>query len=170
MNNMRKSFWLIITLPLLALPAGCSETTFQDTLGMGKSAPDETRVRTVQPLSVPPDLELRPPAAGTRQAQADVSGNSASGALTAPPDAAAPASTQRVASAGQQQIVPKAPASTESSFYDVYKKYGISLYRPDGTMKKVTELNRELAEKIKEEKRRKNPRYGSIFNIDSLWK
>ncbi len=158
---------LIAVAPLALLLAGCAETTFQDTLGIGKSAPDETRVRTVQPLSVPPDLDLRPPAENTRPATtAQATVDSAPG-LSAPPGGAgapaAPATSQR-------STMPVAPASTESSFYDIYKKHGISLYKPDGTKKKVSELNRELAEKLKEEKRRKNPRYGTIFNIDSLWK
>ena len=166
MTTKRK--WLVSTLPPLALLlAGCAETTFQDTLGIGKSAPDETRVRTVQPLSVPPDLELRPPAAGTKQAATDAPATTAAAgdALGAPPADGAP----RVA-ARKPSITPQAPASTESSFYDIYRKYGISLYKPDGTRKRIAELNRELAEKRKQEIRKKNPRYGSIFNIDSLWK
>ncbi len=165
---------MLLAAPLLPLLAGCAETAFQDTLGLGKSAPDETKVRTVQPLSVPPDLDLRPPVAG-RAGDADATaatGAPASSALSAPPADGAPADAgaQRTAARQQPSLTPQAPASTESSFYDVYRKYGISLQHPDGTRKKISELNRELAEKIKEEKRRKNPRYGSIFNIDSLWK
>jgi hypothetical protein len=45
------------------LVAGCSETGFQDFIGAGKYAPDETQVSAGQPLSVPPDLQLRPPSA-----------------------------------------------------------------------------------------------------------
>ncbi len=164
---------LIIALPLLALLAGCSETGFQDMVGIGKSAPDETRVRTVQPLSMPPDLELRPPAAGGAgrvNTAANAAGNAAAGTLATPPIGGAQPAPGTRAAARQSSITPQAPASTESSFYDIYKKRGISLYKPDGTKKRISELNRELAEKLKEEKRRKNPRYGSIFNIDSLWK
>lgn len=39
--------------------AGCGGIV--DTLGMGKNAPDEFRVVSQKPLSVPPEFELRPP-------------------------------------------------------------------------------------------------------------
>lgn len=45
------------------LLAGCSGSV-DDLLGQSKSVPDERVVRTHQNLSVPPDLQLRPPAPG----------------------------------------------------------------------------------------------------------
>ncbi len=172
MTATRKTF-AIAALPCLLLLAGCAETTFQDTLGMGKSAPDETRVRTVQPLSVPPDLGLRPPAAGGGETAQTAAASGSPGALAAPPGDDAGISAPAGNSAARAQApapARTAAASGDSSFYDIYRKHGIDLYRPDGKRKPISQLNRELAEKLKEERRRKNPRYGSIFNIDSLWK
>ncbi len=163
--------WLCAALPALAL-AACAETTFQDTLGIGKSAPDETKVRTVQPLSVPPDLQLRPPSgASSRVANADDTGASANtGALAAPPTQAAPA--RALNRAAQPPAAPNGPGADKPSgdFYDIYRKHGISLYDENGKRKSITKLNTELGKKLKEERRRKNPRYGTIFNIDSIWK
>lgn len=158
---------LLLALPCLAL-AACSETTFQNTLGIGKSAPDETRVRTVQPLSVPPDLELRPPERNASTAPANSVASSANGALAAPPAADGPKPGTGPRQADKQTAAN--PQEPSSSFYDIYRKRGISLYHPDGRRKKIAELNRELAEKLKEEKRRQNPNYGTIFNMGSLWK
>lgn len=42
---------------------GCSETHFLNAMGMGKTAPDETKVATNQTLAMPPDLQLRAPSA-----------------------------------------------------------------------------------------------------------
>lgn len=50
---------LFILLPLLI--AACGESTVRDTLGIGRKAPDEFRVVSRPPLSVPPDFSLRPP-------------------------------------------------------------------------------------------------------------
>ena len=47
--------------------SGCGNSlgkTLDDTLGLSKEVPDERVVRTHQTLAVPPDLQLRPPAAG----------------------------------------------------------------------------------------------------------
>jgi hypothetical protein len=155
----------IAALPCLLLLAGCAETTFQDTLGIGKSAPDETKVRTVQPLSVPPDLSLRPPAPGESERTMAGASTESPGALASPPDAEAPA---RAAPGNIAQGATTAGAAgghdAEGNFYDIYRKHGISIYGPDGKRKRISQLNRELAAKIKEEKRRKNPRYGTIFN------
>ena len=170
----RKYTWLLALLPGLWLSA-CAETSFQDTLGIGKSAPDETKVRTVQPLAVPPDLELRPPSgAASRMAAANAADNAGakgSDALATPPAQAAPA---HIAS----PAVPPSPATPDAAkadkpsgdFYDIYRKHGISIYDENGKRKSITRLNMELGKKLKEERRRKNPRYGTIFNIESIWK
>ncbi len=160
---------IAIALPCLAL-AACSETAFQNTLGIGKSAPDETKVRTVQPLSVPPDLELRPPAS-TNIASANGAARPTNAGLAAPPVSGSPAPGATTASAGDAVTLSPAPGQkAESGRYDLYRRPGISIHRPDGTRKKIAELNRELADKLTEEKRRKNPKYGTIFNMGSVWK
>ena len=163
---MTRKYTRFAALPCLLLLAGCAETTFQDTLGIGKSAPDETKVRTVQPLAVPPDLDLRPPApAAAEPATSTAPGTAGKTALVAPPAerASAPAGGRAARKADVRQ-------TQGGDFYDIYRKYGIEIYRPDGRRKPISQLNRELAEKIKQEKRRQNPNYGTIFNWGSLLK
>ncbi|MDX2073290.1 MAG: DUF3035 domain-containing protein [Alphaproteobacteria bacterium] len=73
---------LYFAVPLLLL-AACGETTVKETLGIDRRAPDEFRVVSRPPLSVPPQFDLRPPGingvdvqSGTRdRAQSLVLGN-----------------------------------------------------------------------------------------------
>ena len=53
-----KKHYAITTLLLLA---ACGETTVKETLGIDQRAPDEFRVVSRPPLSVPPQFDLRPP-------------------------------------------------------------------------------------------------------------
>jgi hypothetical protein len=53
---------LLLLSPVFFL-AACGSTTVRDTLGISRSAPDEFRVLPRPPLSVPPEFNLRPPAA-----------------------------------------------------------------------------------------------------------
>jgi|CXWL01.1.fsa_nt_gi hypothetical protein len=53
---------LFTTCSLLSLTA-CGGGTVKDTLGIGRKAPDEFRVVSRPPLSVPPQFNLRPPSA-----------------------------------------------------------------------------------------------------------
>ncbi len=50
-----------LSLISLTVLAACSGSTVKDTLGIGRSAPDEFRVVSRPPLSVPPQFNLRPP-------------------------------------------------------------------------------------------------------------
>jgi len=49
--------------------AGCGGDSLQDTLGYGKSAPDEFAIVTKAPLVIPPDYSLRPPQPGAPRPQ-----------------------------------------------------------------------------------------------------
>lgn len=51
-----------ILLPCLAVLSACGGETVKDTLGLNREAPDEFRVVSRPPLSVPPQFNLRPPA------------------------------------------------------------------------------------------------------------
>ena len=53
---------------------------------------------------------------------------------------------------------------------DAYQKFGISKTRPDGTPKTQAELDRELLEAVRQEKRKQNPNYGTVFNMGELFK
>jgi hypothetical protein len=53
----------LLAFPLLAL-TGCSGDELTRTFGLSRDAPNEFVVTTQAPLSMPPDLSLRPPAPG----------------------------------------------------------------------------------------------------------
>lgn len=55
---MKKSFILLLLLPTLA---ACGGSSVKETLGLNRRAPDEFRVVSRPPLSVPPEFNLRPP-------------------------------------------------------------------------------------------------------------
>lgn len=66
----------IISFLCPVLIAGCSGADVKETLGLGRAGPDEFRVVSRPPLSVPPEFTLRPPLPGE-----DVSAGLASDAL-----------------------------------------------------------------------------------------
>jgi DUF3035 family protein len=187
-----------LCLTLLA----CSETTVMNKMGLGKAAPDETSVVRNNNLSMPPDLQLRPPSA-TAASEAQAAPSTVAAVPATPPDAFATppvetANTTQVATAeaspydtGEQQLqtdgsstaattaVQPTPAvqSTQkrdlsgvTTREDAYLKFGISKTRPDGTAKTQTELDRELLEAVRREKRKQNPSYGTIFNMGDLFR
>jgi len=55
----------ILSLAIPALLSACNPAEVKDTLGITKKAPDEFRVVSRPPLSVPPEFSLRPPQEGT---------------------------------------------------------------------------------------------------------
>lgn len=58
----------------------------------------------------------------------------------------------------------------EPARQDAYQRFGISKTKPDGTPKTQAELERELLEAVRREKRKQNPNYGTVFNIGELFK
>ncbi|MBV8938994.1 MAG: DUF3035 domain-containing protein [Alphaproteobacteria bacterium] len=58
-----------ILCALCALLAACDNSSVRSTLGLSRRAPDEFRVVSRPPLSVPPDFNLRPPAAPGEKGQ-----------------------------------------------------------------------------------------------------
>lgn len=56
---MKKRFYLLLPLIL----AACDNASVRETVGLTREAPDEFRVVSRPPLSVPPEFNLRPPAA-----------------------------------------------------------------------------------------------------------
>lgn len=63
---MHKTMSLVAVLAACATASGCQQ--FSQAIGAEKIAPDEFRVVTQAPLSVPPDFGLRPPRPGEPQA------------------------------------------------------------------------------------------------------
>lgn len=161
------------------LAAGCSETGFQDFFGAGKYAPDETQVSTNQPLAVPPDLQLRPPSEEAPQAVASQDAQAtyqpqdlatAPGSDEGPSPSAEPyqQAQPQPQPAQPQPVQPQQQASAEAE-QDVYARWGISRYHPDGREKTQVELNAEMRQKKLERERQKDPNYGTIFNMGSIW-
>jgi hypothetical protein len=91
--------------------AGCSGDELTRTFGLTRDAPDEFRVTTRAPLSMPPDFSLRPPRPGASRPQEQSQRLQAEAALT--PDVELGAGTGG-SSPGQQALVqaagPPAPS------------------------------------------------------------
>lgn len=70
---MNATIRLFLFLSALLALAACGGQNARDMLGLGKRTPDEFRVVSRPPLSVPPDFTLRPPQkqSGTGNSQAD---------------------------------------------------------------------------------------------------
>jgi hypothetical protein len=165
-------------------------------LGLGKDPPDESQVVANNSLAMPPDLQLPAPSATAATAPQPTASANAAAVTAPPPDALATASpTTEVASAeqtpydtGEQQLTTDgsiSTASTQSTAVqgaqkrdmkpgdpkeDAYQRFGISKTRPDGTPKSQAELDRELLEAVRAEKRKQNPNYGTVFNMGELFK
>lgn len=65
---MKASLHLLAAACLLSLPA-CSGDELTRTFGLSRDAPDEFQVTTRAPLSMPPDMTLRPPRPGATRPQ-----------------------------------------------------------------------------------------------------
>lgn len=162
--------------------AGCSETGFQDFIGAGKYAPDETEVTVNQPLSVPPDLQLRPPSDEEPQRVANApqpSQQPASGNLQQPQDLGL--APQDEPSTAPQSLSPTQPPNqaqspaqpqqqaNDGAPQDIYAQWGVSRRHPDGREKTQIELNEEMRQKRAEKNRQTDPNYGTIWNLGSIW-
>lgn len=70
MNSRTQSLAVLCALSLsLAACGGGGGGSLKDTLGYGKSAPDEFDIITKAPLVMPPDFSLRPPQPGVARPQ-----------------------------------------------------------------------------------------------------
>ena len=179
-------------LCLLVYVTGCSETTFENVLGNGKDAPDESQVRTNQALVLPPDLNLKAPGTGTpppappppaptaaasmqppNYGAAAPETTTASLTPAAPVTAAPPAPGAAPVALGAVPAAPGAATAAQpaqaAANQDFYARYGISRTKPDGTPKKPAELREELRQKYIEMQKAKNPNYGTILNMGSVW-
>jgi hypothetical protein len=164
---MKTATGLVLSLMTALAVAGCSETKVQDLLGSGKDAtPDEAQVRVNRNLSMPPDLNLRPPSGEVTD-----DGELNKVANVAPP--AQPAADQAQPAPPPVQTAsatpPAAPAA-EPPKQDVYERYGISKTAPDGKPKSENQLAKELRDAQLAEKRKANPNYGTIWNMGNIFK
>jgi hypothetical protein len=132
--------------------AGCSNP-MRNYLEKDTPAPS---VAVRQDLTMPPDLRLPPPGTTTAAPDPGAYANETA-ALTAP----APATASAVAT--------PAPAVNNGP-YAVYTNAGISLTNPDGSKKTDQQLREELQAYYVAQKKAKNPKYGTVFNIGNIFK
>ena len=101
----------LILLAALALTA-CSGDELSRNFGLTRDAPDEFQVTTRAPLSIPPDLTLRPPRPGAVRPQELTQQQQAQGVLS--PDSLLGGTPRAGQTPGQQALVaaagPRAPA------------------------------------------------------------
>jgi hypothetical protein len=186
--------WLKLAgcLALAASVSACAETNLSNTLGVGKNIPDASQVPTNQALTMPPDLQLRPPGsqpapsaqaavpgAAIPESPVDYSGQQPGQPLALetaqeggvePMPAPAPAPAQQPAQVSQYPQTAAANVGQPAQpVGDVYERYGISKVNPDGTPKTPGQLREELRQKQIAENKAKNPNYGTIFNMGSIW-
>ncbi len=167
---------------------GCSETGFQDLFGAGKYIPNENQVTQGHVLATPPDLQLRPPADGQQPPQPVQQASQTPQPITQPPAQQTAMQNQQPVyqpqqtyqaptpqpvyqqpqqvTQGPQQLQPQ---QVQQARNDPYAKWGVSLYRADGTKKTQAELTEEMRKKRLEMEKAKNPNYGTIFNLGSIW-
>lgn len=152
-----KLFKTLSLTGLLALCA-CSGTDVKDTLGLTRAAPDEFRVVSRPPLSVPPDFALRPPSttdegpnqqSASDQARSMVQG----GAGTAVPTTSSGSAKSLLT--GKQEQVPVSNVS-ESQFL---KRAGADKADPSVREKLVEE-------KYAAEDKKENRSWWDIFSSD----
>jgi hypothetical protein len=147
--NSMKLVYSLLGLSLVL--GGCSSSGVLSSMGMGSSAPApaSSNVQVGNALAMPPDLKLPAPGTNTSAAYEPNTAASAQAAALDQPIASAPA--------------PRAAVQ------DVYARYGISKVKPDGTPKTDQELKAELKLAVLNEKRQKQPGYGTINNIGNIF-
>ncbi|MDE2581834.1 MAG: DUF3035 domain-containing protein [Rhodospirillales bacterium] len=96
---------MVVATPLLS---GCSHNVAQ-TFGFARSSPDEFAVTTQPPLSMPPDLMIRPPDPGAPRPQAVSASRAAEQALMPQSTLAGPATGP--VSPGQEALIQSATAA-----------------------------------------------------------
>ena len=134
---------------LLALLAGCSGNDVKDTLGMNRVAPDEFKVVSRPPLTVPPQFSLVPPDTGSegpgQQQAADQAKEAVMGSSTAAPEpipAAKPGKSKSQAAASGPRGTGSAQA--DSAFM---QRFGADKADPN-VRKELTEdrINKQIKE------------------------
>ncbi|WP_146256044.1 hypothetical protein [Aestuariivirga litoralis] len=145
--------------------AGCGNTMRNY---LEKETPTQT-LNARQDLTMPPDLRLPPP--GTTTAPPDPGVASAPAAtqatLTSPPATPVASAPKAAAPAVKTASTMTEPASGPDA---IYTNVGISVYNPDGTRKTDLQLREELQAYYINQKKAKNPNYGTFMNIGNIFK
>jgi hypothetical protein len=155
MDMRMKSAVLSVAVGIVAVGlAGCSNPMRGY---LEKDTPTQS-MAVRQDLTMPPDLRLPPP--GTTTAAPDPGAYADETASLITP---APAPVKATAAATPAPAVDNGP-------YAVYTNAGISLTNPDGTKKTDQQLREELQAYYVAQKKAKNPKYGTVFNIGNIFK
>ena len=137
------------TLAIVALSvSGCGSMSVSSLLGDDK--PSASQAQAAPDLAMPPDLQLRPPGQTTAYSETTT--------------AAAPV-TQTAATVPETTTA----ANVAQPQADIYERYGISKFNPDGTPKTQQQLQAELKKAAILKKQQQNPNYGTIFNIGNIF-
>jgi len=141
--------------------------------------PDESQVprattATAAVPAAPPDA-FSPPSASADQ-PAEVAGTQTGTQTSAYDTGAQQLQTTPDTGPAPTQISPAVPSTQKADLSgktpqeNAYQKFGISKTKPDGTPKTQAELDRELLEAVRAEKRKQNPNYGTVFNMGRIFK
>ena len=149
MNSIRAVLGLFAIGLLLS---GCGTSVSRIMGGGDPSAEPEVQARANPDLSIPPDLQLRPPGSAP--------------AASSPLYDATP--QQQSAPTEDYSRVATAPAPVPQG--DIYERNGISKVHPDGTPKTDAELKAELKKLYLDKKKRADPKYGTVFNIGNIFR
>ena len=159
---------VLLGLTALSL-AGCSNSMRGY---LEKETPNQT-LNARQDLTMPPDLRLPPPGTTTAPPDPGVSSTPAAqtASLTEPPTtpAAAPVYTapKTAAPAVKTAAVTTQPSDGPDA---IYTNAGISVFNPDGTRKTDQQLREELQAYYINQKKAKNPNYGTFMNVGNIFK
>jgi hypothetical protein len=133
-NKTATSRWVPASLLLAATLAlgACADT--RKAIGWEKSTPDEFRVVSRAPLTLPPDFGLRPPAPGTARPQESSPQESARAAVFGAERPANAAASNAALSAGERQLLGRAGAErADASIRDTIDRETQSLADADRT-------------------------------------
>jgi hypothetical protein len=133
-NKIATSRWVPASLLLAATLAlgACADT--RKAIGWEKSTPDEFRVVSRAPLTLPPDFGLRPPAPGTTRPQESSPQESARAAVFGAERPANAAASNAALSAGERQLLGRAGAErADASIRDTIDRETQSLADADRT-------------------------------------
>ena len=148
---MMKSGAIVGVLATGLALSGCGGASISRIMGSDPAPQQQINAQAAPDLSMPPDLQLRPPGTG------------------AAPPPAAPA-TQYAAAPQQYDPQSGLAAAPAAPAGDVYERNGISKYHPDGKEKTKAELDAELKAIYLAKKKQANPNYGTVFNIGNIFK
>jgi hypothetical protein len=106
-SSMNHPMWRFVLVAAALTLAACDNSVARKLLGMEKTVPDEFKVMSRAPLSLPPDYALRPPQPGAIRPQEQSIPQRALAAVTGTAPAAGRAGTSPAGSSGEAAFLAK---------------------------------------------------------------